>query len=139
MCVFVPGLWSLSSWEIGAALRQWPSSPCSSSFHLPSYLSFPPLALSGVTASCLIAPLLPLSQTLSKQLPRISIGLCARAPFWQKQLVCIFGCRQLISEALSALIISGGLRGAVAPDTLSHSSSSANTGIPLPVKRLCLH
>lgn len=79
------------------------------------------------------------SQTLSKQLPRVSIRLCARAPFWQKQLVCIFGCRQLISEALSALIISGGLRGSVAPDTLSHSSSSANTGLPLPIKRLCLH
>lgn len=125
VCVFVPVLWSLSSREIGAALRRrWPSSH--PSFHLPSYLSLPPPPLSSATVSCLISPLLPLTQMLSKQLPCISMHLCARAPFQQKQLVCIFGCRRLISDALSALIITRGPE-ALWPLILCHTLPALQT------------
>lgn len=110
----------------------------SATFHLISYLSLPP-PLSRATVSCLISLLLPLSQTLSKQLPCIFMHLCARAPFLEEQLVCIFGRRQLIGEAQSALVISAGPEALWPLNTLSHSSSSANTGLPLPVKHLCLH
>lgn len=98
----------------------------SSSFHLPSYLSLPPLPLSGGTVSRLISPLLLLTQTLGKQLPRISMHLSARASFQQKQLVCIFGCKQLISDALSALIITWGPE-ALWPPILCHTPPALQT------------
>ena len=126
LCVFVPVLWSLSSREIGAALRRrWPSSH--PSFHLPLYLSLPPLPLSSATVSCLISPLLPLTQMLRKQLPCISMHLCCESPFSAKA-ACVYIRMQAAHQRCSVSFDNNlGPRGAVAPDTLSHSSSSANT------------
>lgn len=53
----------------------------------------------------LISPLLLLAQMLGKQLPRISLHSWAKAPF---RLVYILRYRQLIKNALSALIITWG-------------------------------
>lgn len=100
----------------------------SSSFHLPSYLSLPLPPLSGVAVSHLISPLLLLTQTLSKQLPRISMHLCARAPFSAKA-ACVYVQMQAAHQRCSVSFDNNlGPRGVVAPNTLSHSSSSANTG-----------
>lgn len=82
ICVFMPVLWSLSSREIGAALRQWPCShPSQLLLSSPSISLFPPLPVSSVTVSLLICPLLLLTQMLCKQLPCISVHLCAQVPF----------------------------------------------------------
>lgn len=100
VCVFGPGLWSLSSRETGAAPRQRPiiSILPVSSFHLPSDL---PLN-SGAAAASRLTP------APEKTAGRCSVRVCVT-------ILVKATCLRLHQEALSVLIIRVTPHGAVHP------------------------